>query len=162
MVPFGLTESQFTTRYRRALERLSPTVIDTLRSLFNRQVNADVQKANIEVFLDEDAGAPAVWIYYQGENNKVDNRDESLFAGRALDLELPLSALPAFDERYFVAQEDGEREFPGLALAADTLKSWLAECWWKAGGWTYQIPTTLKVHDDWGDGTVIRLTEIAP
>lgn len=159
MVPFGLTESQFVTRYRRELDRVSVSVIEILRSLFNRLVNDDVQTAHVEVFLDEYGGAPSIWIYYRGENNKVDHKDESLFAGRSLELQVPLSALADFDERYFLSLEDGDVEFPGLTLAGDTIKSWFAECWWKAGGWTYPLPTTLAVHDDWGDGNLINLTE---
>lgn len=160
MVPFGLTESQFVSRYRRELDRVSSSVIATLRALFSRSVNDDVNVADVEVFLDEYGGAPSVWIYYRGENNKVDHKDESLFAGRSLELKLPLAALAEFDERYFVSDEDGEIEFPGLTLAANTIKSWFAECWWKAGGWAYALPTTLSVHDDRGDGNVIHLTEI--
>jgi len=161
MVPFGLTESQFVSRYRRELDRVSASTIEILRSLFNRAINDDVEAAQVETFLDEYGGAPSIWIYYRGENNKVDHKDESLFAGRSLEFQLPLSALADFDERYFISLEDGDFEFPGLSLAGDTIKSWFAECWWKAGGWTYPLPTTLAVHDDRGDGNVIRLTEYA-
>ncbi len=159
MVPFGLTESQFVSRYRRELDRVSATVIEILSSLFDRTVNDDVQTAHAEVFLDEYGGAPSIWIYYLGENNKVDHKDESLFAGRSLELQLPLSVLADFDERYFISLEDCDEEFPGLTLTGDTIKSWFAECWWKAGGWTYPLPTALAVHDGWGDGSVIKLTE---
>ncbi|WP_078082673.1 hypothetical protein [Microbulbifer mangrovi] len=159
MVPFGLTESQFVSRYRRELDRVSVSVIETLRSLFKRVINDDVHTAHIEVFLDEYGSAPSIWIYYRGENNKVDHNDESLFAGRSLDLQLHLSALANFDERYFFSLEDGDLGFPGLALAGDCIKSWFAEIWWKAGGWVYPLPTTLAVHDDWGDGNLINLAE---
>jgi len=161
MVPFGLTESQFVSRYRRELDRVSSAIIAILRELFARAVNDDVKAAHVEVFLDEYGGEPAVWIYYRGENNKIDHKDTSLFAGRSLELLLPLAALAEFDERYFVSLEDGEVEFPGLTLAGNTIKSWFAECWWKAGGWAYSLPTTLAVHDDRGDGNVVNLTETA-
>jgi hypothetical protein len=135
--------------------------IATLRDLFLRTVNGDVKTANVEIFLDEYGGAPTVWMYFHGQNNKVDQKDETLFAGRSLQLPLPLSALAEFDERYFVSLEDGEYEFPGLTLAGNAMKLWFAECWWKAGGWSYQLPSTLAVHDDLGDGNVIQLTEPA-
>ena len=63
MIPFGLTQPQFSARYRRELDHVSPSVIALLRSLFTRPVNPDVQLANVEVFLDEYGGAPNVWIY---------------------------------------------------------------------------------------------------
>lgn len=159
MVPFGLTESQFSARYLRELHRVSLSAITSLRALFLRPVNPDVQLAHVEIFLDEYGGSPSVYIYYRGENNKVDRSDETLFAGRSLDLQFPLSALAEFDERYFISLEDGDREFPGLMLSGNILKSWFSECWWKAGGWAYPLPTTVSIHDDWGDGEVIKLTE---
>lgn len=159
MIPFGLNESQFSVRYHRELDRVSSSVIATLRELLARPVNADVQTAHLEVFLDDYGGAPSVWIYYRGENNKVDRNDQALFAGRSIDLQFPLNALAEFDERYFISLEDGDVEFRGLFLAGNILKSWVAECWWKAGGWTYSVPTTLSVHDDRGDGSVIQVSE---
>lgn len=156
MVPFGLTEEQFCDRYRRELDRVAGPTITAVRTLVARPANAGVQNADVEVFLDEYGGAPSVWVYYRGENNKVDRDDQSIFAGRSLDLQLPLDRLAEFDERYFLGEE-----FRGLFLAANVLKSWFAECWWKAGGWTYSVPTKLAVHDDRGDGSVVQLTQIA-
>jgi len=121
-------------------------------------VKEDVRYASVEIFLDDYGGAPSVWMYYRGENNKVDGQDQALFAGRSLDLELPLTDLTAFDQRYFFS---AEQEFPGLHLAGNVMKSWFAECWWKAGGWCYPVPTLLKVHDDLGDGNLIQLTAAA-
>lgn len=161
MVPLGLSEAQFSARYQRELGRASSATIGKLRGLFDRPVDGDVRSASVEIFLDDYGGAPSAYIYYRGENNKVDRKDQSLFPGRALDLELPLNALAEFDERYFLSLESGEYEFRGLFLAGNLLKAWLAECWWKAGGWAYSVPTRLWVHDDIGDGGVIQLTEAA-
>ena len=161
MIPFGLNESQFSVRYRRELDRVSASVIAALRSHLARAVKPGVQVVSVEIFVDEYGGAPSAYIYYHGEHNKVDRTDQSLFAGRAMDLQLPLNTLAEFDERYFLSLEDGEFEFPGLHLAGNILKSWVAECWWKAGGWTYPVPTTVSVHDDRGDGNAIQLTDAA-
>ena len=76
-----------------------------------------------------------------------------LTAGKALDLALGLGHAPDFDEAYFA---DG---FGGVGLLADTLQAWFAECWWKAGGWAWPIPLWLHVHDGFGDGRGIALTE---
>jgi len=62
--------------------------------------------------------------------------------------------MEAFDEGYFI-----DDEFGGLALAANALKAWVAECWWKAGGWSYPVPTAVVVHDGFGDGKSIALSE---
>jgi hypothetical protein len=161
VIPFGLSEAQFSARYQRVLDAASPVVIGKLRELFSRRVNPDVLSARVEIFVDDDGGVPSAWLYYRGENNKVDHKDQSLFAGRSLNLELPLSALSEFDECYFRSMENGEYEFRGIFLAGNLLKAWFAESWWKAGGWAYSVPTALSVHDGRGDGRVIQLTEAA-
>lgn len=155
MVPFGLSEDSFCSRYKRELDRSSPATIAALRELLQRPVEIGVSTAHCEIFVGEDGGAPSIWVYYRGDSNKVDGTDLRLFAGRSLDLGLPLSKLSDFDERYF-----GE-EFRGNYLSANLLKAWFAEMWWKAGGWTYAVPASLKVHDDLGDGNVVQLTEAA-
>jgi hypothetical protein len=161
MIPFGLDEKDFMAQYRNALDRVSPVVVSVLSAHLAREVGPGVDLAHVEVFVDEYGGAPDIYIYYRGRNNKVDRRDQSLFAGRALNFEFPLDALAEFDERYFVAGEDGEYTFPGLSLAANTLKAWFAECWRNAGGSTYAVPTTLAAHDGWGDGKLVHLTAVA-
>ncbi|MFP8980211.1 hypothetical protein ACLI36_27135, partial [Pseudomonas aeruginosa] len=76
-----------------------------------------------------------------------------LFSGMALVLALGLGHAPVCDEA-FVA--DG---FGGVDLLADKLQARFAEGWWKAGGWAWPIPLWLHVHDGFGDGRGIALTE---
>ena len=89
-----------------------------------------------------------------GKHNKVDALDPSLHAGRSLELSLGLEDTEAFDSRFFTNEK-----FGGLAIAANALKAWFSECWWKAGGWGYAVPVSLGVHDGHGDGKTIKLTE---
>lgn len=153
MVPFGLTEAHFATRYRRILEKVSDSSIARIRSVLQLPVPPTVLAANVEVFMGEDGSAPSAWIYFRGENNRVDSVDPTIFPGRSMDLALDLAGLACFDDRYFDAEL-----FPGTCIAANVTKTWLAECWWKAGGWSYTVPTTLSVHDDYGDGTIVELS----
>ncbi|MGE8224364.1 MAG: hypothetical protein ACN6RK_01140 [Stenotrophomonas sp.] len=143
MVPYGLNQAQFSSMYQRKLDRLSDQAIGALRNLLALPIGPGVDEAHVEIFLDEYGGAPSVWIYWRGKNNKVDHVDLSVFPGRSLELDLNLKDLAEIDEQYFVDQD----EFPGLQLTAPLLSRWLAESWWKAGGWAYAVPTTLYVHD---------------
>jgi hypothetical protein len=161
MILFGLNEKEFAAQYRDVLERSTPEVVSTLRAHLERRVELGVDSAHVEVFVDEYGGAPDIYIYYRGRNNKVDRHDQSLFAGRALNFGFPLNDLANFDERYFLAGEDGDYEFPGLFVAGNTLKAWFSECWKSAGGSSYSVPTTLAVHDGWGDGQLVQLTAAA-
>lgn len=136
--------------YQRKLEHHSDQAIETLRRLIALPVQGDVDAAHLEVFPDEDGGAPTIWAYWHGQNNRVDHNDPGIFPGRSFELELDLRALATIDERYFIAPDD----FPGLQLSAALLSRWLAESWWKAGGWFYPLPTTLAVHDFEASGSV--------
>lgn len=93
-------------------------------------------------------------MYFQGENNKVDQADQSIFPGRSLEISTDSVQVEAFDEHYF-----SDPEFAGTDLMANILKAWFAECWWKAGGWSYAVPATVWVHDGLGDGQSIELSE---
>ncbi|KJJ98823.1 hypothetical protein UB43_15835 [Pseudomonas sp. 21] len=155
MIPYGLSPEQFRTRYQRFLQRAAPVTIDKLRTLLQRSLPDESLTGEVQLFLGEDGlDSSEAWLYLRGENNKVDAADPGLFAGKALDLQLPLENTPEFDAAYF-----GE-DFDGVALIANTLKAWFAECWWKAGGWSWPVALTLNVHDEFGDGERIALTEM--
>lgn len=155
MIPYGLTQEQFVKRYRRWLDKASAQLIAELRALFASPPPSTVTSAEVQIFLGhEGRDDPRAWVYFDGMNKKVDHSDTSIFPGRALEFQLGLGVMPDFDDRYF----EGD-EFPGVHLQANTLKAWFAECWWKAGGWAYALPTEMAIHDDLGDGERIILTE---
>ena len=154
MVPYGLTQEQFVSMYQRKLDNLSDQAIQAIRDLLFLQVGVGVDEASLEVFLDDSGAAPDVWAYWRGKNNKVDHSDQSIFPGRSLELKLGLECLVDVDERYFETPD----EFPGLQLTASVISRWLAESWWKAGGWAYPVPTTLAIHD-FGSFGLVRLSK---
>lgn len=156
MVPFGLAPAQFLARYRRCLDRAAPHLIAELRALIARPVPATVRQAEVQIFMSEDGeAAPAAWIYFTGPDNRVDRSDKaSIFAGQSLEIACGLDGMDQFDARYFTDDDYG-----GLHLSANAAKAWFAECWWKAGGWTYPVPASVLVHDDRGDGNAIALAE---
>ena len=154
MIPFGLTEGQFSDRYRGLLQRQTKAAVLTIKQLLAQTIPDDVLAAHVEVFLDDTgSGAPSVWIYFSGKNNCVNKTDKSIFPGRSLEFEFDLSKLAEFDEEYFTS------EFNALGVAADAMRQWVSECWWKAGGWNYPRPVVLAVHEGWGSGKVVSLTE---
>jgi hypothetical protein len=153
MVPFVLTQAQFLARYRQCLERASAHLIARLRELVARPLTGTVRDAEVQIFLGDGLFRPTAWIYYRGDNNRVDRADQSIFPGRSMEISLHLDAMEDFDERYFT-----DDAFGGLNIAANATKQWFAECWWKAGGWDYAIPTRVAVHDGLGDGSFIELS----
>ncbi|WP_312320204.1 hypothetical protein [Stenotrophomonas sp.] len=129
--------------YRQKLDRVSPTAIEVLRNHLLRPVEPGVLNANVVIFPVDQGESPATWIYYSGNHNKVDHSDTRLFAGRSMELPVGLEGLSDIDERYFTDID----EFDGVGLVAPLLSRWLAECWWKAGGWSYPVPTLLFVDE---------------
>lgn len=155
MVPFGLTQEQFISRYRKFLELASSKFISQLREVLKTPVPDSVTSAEVQIFFGDDGlSTPNAWIYFDGKNKKIDHKDQSIFPGRALDLALQVEGADDFDERYFT-----DETFGGLSIVANTVKSWFAECWWKAGGWSYPIKVEVWIHDGFGDGKSIILTE---
>lgn len=143
MVPYGLNKDQFTSMYRQKLDRVSPIAIQTIQNCLQRPLEAGVTSANVVVFPGAYGASPSAWIYYSGDHNRVDHADPSLSAGRSMELPVGLEAMDDIDERYFTDAE----EFDGVALTVPLLSRWLAECWWKAGGWNYPVPTLLFVDE---------------
>ena len=154
MIPFTLNEEQFVKRYLGCLNRVSSNYITSLKELLSLPVPESVTEAEVQIFLGDDGfEAPSAWIYFQGKENKVDSSDQSIFAGRSMELPSFIERMEDFDEKYY------SEEFGGIGMIANTTKQWFAECWWKAGGWTYKVPTKVWVHDDFGDGNYIELSE---
>ncbi len=115
-----------------------------LRELLNRQVPPEVSSAELQIFFQDDGGAPAVWMYFDGRDKRVSKSDTSIFPGRSMELDLGLDVL-------------ADLEAKDTDVAAAAVKQWVADCWGMAGGNDYPIPVTLSVHDGWGDGKQLAL-----
>jgi len=63
MIPFGLTQEQFVTRYRRWLDAASAQLIEELRKLIASQVPSTVTSAEIQIFLGDDGRNAQVHTY---------------------------------------------------------------------------------------------------
>ncbi len=132
------------SRCRALLSTREPHAEQWLRGLLNRQVPPEVTSAELQVFFQDDGGAPAVWMYFDGRHKRVSKTDLSIFPGRSMELDLGLDVL-------------ADLEAKDTDVAADAVKQWVAECWSLAGGDDYPIPVTLCVHDGWGDGKHLKL-----
>ena len=118
-----------------------------------KPIGNDVTCASIEIFVDEyGESGPSIGMYFAGPNTRVDQSDQSIFPGRHIPLAQFARKVDPFDGRYFT-----EEDFGGLHIVADVAKQWLAEWWWKAGGWNYPIPVDVAVHDEYGDGNSTKL-----
>jgi hypothetical protein len=84
-------------------------------------------------------------MYFDGKNKRVSKSDISIYPGRSMSLDLGLEVL-------------SELEPENNHDAANIVKRWFSDCWSSAGGLEYSVPVTLSVHDGWGDGKHLILT----
>jgi hypothetical protein len=130
----------------QSLDGISNASIQIIRSTLAEPLHVAVRRVELQIFVDADNYAiPGVWMYFVGENMKTSETSR--------ELGLHLNKLEDIDELYF-----SNYDFGGLDLIADIVKAWVAECWWKAGGWDYKVPAVLDVHDGHGNGERIQLT----
>jgi len=130
----------------RSLDGLSDQSVQCIRDFLRQPLSAAVLSVEFQLFVDaENYGAPSIFAYFIGDNLKTSER--------SCEIPLNLNELEELDDRYFT-----DFKFGGVNLIADVLKSWFAECWWKAGGWEFGVPVVLDVHDGFGDGRRVQLT----
>lgn len=130
--------------FRRKLSEQTQYATKQLRALVDQRLPPDVTGAEVQVFFQEDGGAPSAWIYFDGRNKRVSKTDPSIFPGRSMELELGLDVL-------------SDMEPQDTSVAADIVKHWIADCWQQAGGRDFGVPVVLTVHDGWGDGKQVNL-----
>jgi hypothetical protein len=154
VMPNGLTEEEFSRVYRSHLERHSEALIAEIKKMLSKPVHPDVSEIQVEVFPDEYGdGYASIEMYFDGRNKKIDRKDQSFFPGRSLSFakyvdDLPMTDMEAYEDRFSV--ED---------VTVNLVKQWFASCWEAAGGRVYKLPVKLAGHEDFGDGTVIALTD---
>ena len=154
VMPNGLTEEEFSRVYRSHLERHSEALIAEIKKMLSKPVHPDVSEIQVEVFPDEYGdGYASIEMYFDGRNKKIDRKDQSFFPGRSLSFAKYVDDLPMTD---IEAYEDG---FSVADVTVDLVKQWFASCWEAAGGRVYKLPVKLAGHEDFGDGTVIALTD---
>jgi hypothetical protein len=72
----------------------------------------------------------------------------------ALIIIVTRTSMEKFDDGYFT-----DEKFGGADISGNVLKSWLAECWWPAGGWSHPVPAEVHVRDRFGDGDAVKPSE---
>lgn len=119
--------------------------MQTLGNTLDQKVPPEVTGAEIQIFLQDEGGAPDIWMYFDGKNKKIRKSDLSIYPGRSMCLDLGLEVL-------------SELESENNHDAANIVKQWFSDCWYSVGGLEYSVPVTLSVHDGWGDGKYLILT----
>lgn len=148
MIPFKLNHQQFSNKFRQSLDTQSAYLIKQFRTLI-ATAKADVLDADINLFLQ-----------YEGDLLIIATFDYYGYTTSATFDSQPLPLFePSFNKKLHFHPDYFLTDFGGLDLMADELRLWVSECWWKAGGWDYPIYTYLNVHDDFGNGDIIQLTE---
>jgi len=141
-LPNGMTIDSLKRVYKKELERHSNQLINEIKSFLSEPIPSDIKEASIEVFPDEYGdGYTSVGLYLTGNTTK-----HIPFAEYVKDLLL-----------IDVASYEEEVSIPDFVV--DLVKQWFSECWWKAGGWEYNIPIEVYGHEGFGNGESIKITK---
>jgi hypothetical protein len=144
MSPTIVESGEFEHSCARLLATRREQATQRLRTLFDQEVPAEVTSAEIQIFFQDDGGAPDIMMYFDGKNKRVSKSDHSIYPGRAMSLDLGLDVL-------------SELEPQNTHAAANIVKRWLTECWLSVGGQEYPVAVALSIHDGWGDGKQVTL-----
>ncbi len=139
--------------YEKELQLLSDTLIAQIHEFITRPLESDVAEAEFQIFPDEYCDqTSSVWMYFSGSNNRVDGKDDRLFAGRSLEFFSDFSSLPTLD-----IEDYEDFDYPNTLVAL--IQDWFSECWWKAGGWYYPVPVSISGHEGFGHREAAQLTQ---
>ncbi|RMI07046.1 hypothetical protein [Cellulomonas triticagri] len=154
VVPFGLDPARLAERYRGLLDLRSDAVIAAFRAVVREPVADGVTGLDVGVHVEDGDGrwAPEVWLAWTGPHARITGETGGRHAGASGPLGVDVPGAGRFDHRY-VAEGDGAR------VLSDVLGAWLAECWWKAGGWDLPVVGVLVHRDGPEAGREVRLTQ---
>ena len=141
-LPERMTIDSLNKVYIKELERHSNQLINEIKSFLSEPIPSDVKEASVEVFPDEYGdGYTSIGLYLTRSTTK-----HIPFAEYVKDL--PLIDVQSYEE---------EISIPDLVV--NHVKQWFSECWWKAGGWEYNVPIVVYGHEGFGDGESIKITK---
>lgn len=141
-LPDDLSEKVIANAILGELNKHSKQLIDEISEFTKQLIPKGVHSATVEVFPDEYGdGFVEIGFYFAGDVNT-----HIVFAEYANDL--PLVDTLSYEDKFSIPD-----------LVVDLIKQWFAESWWKAGGWQYPIPILLYGHEDFGNGSSIKLTK---
>lgn len=154
VIPFVLDHARLAQRYRDLLDRRADALISVLRTVVPVPPPDGVTGVEVGLFTEDGDGpwAPDVWLVWTGPEPRITADDDGVHAGASRPLGFDLAGVAAFDPAYFGAG------FGGAGVLADVLSAWLAECWWKAGGWDAPVAATLVHRDGTAGGRTVRLS----
>jgi archaellum biogenesis protein FlaJ (TadC family) len=154
-----MSQSDLLILIAKYLEQKEAELLEILVNLFQMPLREDITSADTVIFMDEDCESIAsVWIYYDGKNKKIDKNDKSLFPGRSLEIINLSNPQNDLILRQISDISESEEKFEYLDALANLVKNWFADVWKKADGENYPLPVALAVHDDFGDGKVVKLS----
>lgn len=138
-----------------AVRKHSDQIIEKLCNLMQQPLEASVEDVEFSAHIPFElaGGHPNIWFYLNGKNKLVGSNIPGYYAGNSWNFYTPTD-IPCFDGSNQVRFDD--YGYPNAI--ADIILKWFAECWWKAGGWFYDVPAKINAAEDAGYVGFIQLT----
>jgi len=133
----------------------SDELIDCFIGLTGEAYEPSVKSMSISAHspVDSDTAGPCFWRYLEGPDKLITDKKSGNFAGDARELNFQFGELSILDGEEFY--EKGCADILG-----NIISDWTYDCWLKAGGWFFEIPTMLTVYTDPGYGEDRQLTKL--
>ena len=143
-IPEQVPASKVIEILTQSLHKKSDELIDKIHEFLKEELEENVSSAEFVIFPEEYGySANSIWMYLDGKDKRLGKDDPSLFAGKSFDFYSSFEQIPLIAESTYE-----EINYPHLIT--DIIHNWFKECWWKAGGWYYNVPVTIIGHDGWG------------
>jgi len=133
----------------------SDDLIDCFIELIGEVYEPSVKSMSISAHspVDSDTGGPNFWRYLEGPDKLITNKKSGNFAGDARELDFQFGELSILGGEEFY--ETGCADILG-----NIISDWTYDCWLKAGGWFFDIPTRLTIYTDPGYDSDRPLTKL--
>ena len=153
--PKNITPMVLEKMLSREILAKSDELIDCFVGLIQEVYEPSVESMFISAHspVDSDTAGPSFWRYLGGSDKLITNKKSGNFAGDARELNFQFGDLTYVerDEFYDVGYAD---------ILGNIISDWTYDCWLKAGGWFFKIPTTLTIYTDPGYGEDRELTKL--
>ena len=142
-------KEQFQKEVRIHLDRLTDQLTPVLKQLIEYSYVPEVKSLDFEVFCDGFTYGFPVRVFFMDEDNcehfiYVDGQAQYPCPIDPGLLEIERVYSPELEEMYFQQDEDLDT----FMAAGETLVTWFADCWEKAGGLSFSLQAHIALHDD--------------
>ncbi len=154
VLPDNISRIALENILKRQILSKSDALIECFDGLIHDTYEPSVETMTISASspVETDTSGPGFLRHLDGKNKLITTKKSGNFAGDSCRLDFDFPDLPTVgrDIFYDIGYAD---------VLGNIISDWTYDCWLKAGGWVFKIPTILVVYRDAGYGKNRQLTK---